>query len=523
MRNSPAIKLWDTAAMRHFPDLSTLRALLIKGLTGPQMLAFLPALCLSAYWVGGEPFLVICALAVPLIYAAFGGTGHWVDSGPLGDLQKPSVEAVAKQFLGIAQHNGQTTACLQIAIPQLEGIIERFGPDRAVEARILIASRLRSALRAPDHVFETGPMRFTVLIAPGFRLRLDNLLELAKRLRASAEEPLLIDGVTCSVSATIGIASSLNFGRNVTADSWLRSATEALEEAMLNGESATRLWSDRLSRHHKSRNALETEITSALDQGRIQAVFQPVITLRTGLVCGMEAFARWDHPTRGLLTASEFLDAARDANQMSRLGRTMFLQATTVLRAWDAAGFTVGTISLNLSEDELRDPDLAARIKGDVMRCDLPAHRLVFDLPEAVLTKTGEDVIRRNLELLTELGCALDLDVCASGGTSPIALQHLRLSRVKLDRSLIRGIDTSNDQRRALHAVLAMCDRLELGSVATCVETQEEHGVLRDLGCGAAQGHLFAPPSSAEEIGLWLKEQQVGPPEPTQSRIRRIK
>ena len=94
--------------MRHFPDLSILLALLIKGLTGPQMLAFLPALCLSAYWVGGEPFLVICALAVPLIYAAFGGIGHWVDSAPLGDLQKPSVEAVAKQFLGIAQHNGQT-------------------------------------------------------------------------------------------------------------------------------------------------------------------------------------------------------------------------------------------------------------------------------------------------------------------------------------------------------------------------------------------------------------------------------
>lgn len=509
--------------MRHRLDLSTLRIMLIKGLNGPQMLAFLPAVCLTAFWVGGEHLLVLCALAIPLIYAAFGGIGLWADRMPPGDPRPQDVQAVAREFLQIAQHNGQTTACLQIALPALERIIERFGADHAAEARTVIQSRIRSTLRAHDHVFEDGATRFTVLISPGYRLRLDNLLDLGKRIRAAVEAPFLLEGTTHCPSAAIGIASSLNFGRNVTAESWMHSATEALNEALLTGEGSTRLWSDRLSRLHKSRHDLRSEITSALDQGRVQAVFQPQVNLRTGAVCGMETFARWDHPTRGMLTASEFLATARDRHQMSRLGRTIFLQATTALRGWDAAGFDVKTISLNMSEDELRDPELAARIKGDLARCDLAAHRVILEIPSALLAKPTDVVFQRNLGTLADLGCGLDLDGFGIDAASPVAIQQSPVTRLKLDRALIKGIDQSNDQKRALHAVLGICERLDLAAVATGVETLEESGVLRELGCGYAQGHLFASPAPAAEIQSWLSKEQTEKPQPAGTRIRRVK
>lgn len=509
--------------MRRLLDLSGLRHVLAKGLTGPQMLAFLPAICLAAYWGGGEVLLVLCALGTPLVYALFGGFGRWSEPPDLNQLRGPSLDRVAQDFLEIARHNGQTTACFQIDLPDLEQIGHHLGPDNAQEARDLIASRLRTSLRGSDYVFDAGDTRFTVLIAPGFRLRLDNLLELGKRLRDSAETPLSIAGTTQTLTACIGIASSLNFGRNVTAETWLGSATEALEDALLTGTSTTRLWSDRLSRKHHSRHAMQHDIVTALDSGCIQAFYQPQVNVRSGAVTGMEAFARWDHPMRGLLTAAEFLQAMRDNQQMTRLGRTMFLQAVTALQAWDDAGLDVGTVSINLSDDELLDPDLSNRIAGDLDRFGVPAHRVVFDIPDHVIAPGTDDVIRRNLCAMADLGCGIDLEGFGIGRCSVIAVQQAPVTRLKLDKSLVQGVATSEDKARALNAILAVSERLELPALATGVETIEEHGVLRDLGCSFAQGFLFAPPASAGDTTVWLTERQGVQDNLPGAQLRRVK
>ncbi|MFA8386393.1 MAG: EAL domain-containing protein [Pelagibaca sp.] len=509
--------------MRRLLDLSRLRHVLATCLSGPQMLAFLPAICLAAYWGGGEVLLVLCALGTPLVYAVFGGFGRWSGPSELDHLRGPSLDSVAQDFLEIARHNGQTTACFQIALPDLEQIRHHFGPEAAQEARDLIASRLRTSLRGSDYVFDSGDTRFTVLIAPGFRLRLDNLLEVGKRLRDSAETPLSIAGTTQTLTACIGIASSLNFGRNVTAETWLGSASEALEDAVLTGTGATRLWSDRLSRKHQSRHALQHDIVTALDRGCIQAFYQPQVNVRSGAVIGMEAFARWDHPTQGLLTAAEFLPAMRDSQQMTRLGRTMFLQAVTALQAWDDAGLDVGTVSINLSDDELRDPDLSNRIAGDLDRCGLPAHRLVFDIPDYVIAPGTDDVIRRNLRAMADLGCSFDLEGFGAGGCSVMAVQQAPVTRLKLDKSLVHGVAASEDKLAALHAVLSVSERLDLPALATGVETIEEHGVLRDLGCSFAQGFLFGQPASVADTTVWLTERQGLQDHPSGSQLRRVK
>lgn len=509
--------------MRRLLDLPDLRQKLAKGLTGPQMLAFLPALCLSAYWIGGEVPLVLCALATPLVYAVFGGFGGWTSAAQTDAARAPDVNRVAQDFLEIAQHSGQTTACFKITIPELDQIAHRFGANIAGESRDLIAARLRTSLRASDYVFRSEGTQFTVLISPGFRLRLDNLIDLGKRLREAAETPLVLDGTTHTLTACIGIASSLNFGRNVTANVWLQSATDAMDEAVMAGASTTRLWSDRLARRNRSRHALRQDIETALDEGAIQAYFQPQISVRTGEVSGMEAFARWLHPTRGVLPAAEFLPAATDSRQMVRLGRSIFLQAVTALHHWDESGFNVGTMSVNLSEEELRDPELPGRIASDLDRCGIPAHRLVFDIPETLLNKAADDMIRRNLVSLAGLGCGLDLEGFGLGGCSITVVQQLPVTRLKLDKSLVHGAAASEDRTRTLHAVLAISERLELPAVAAGVETIEDDSLLRDLGCAHAQGFLYAPPSSAADTKIWLESRQALKTPRTGAKIRHIR
>ena len=509
--------------MRRLFDLSDLRRTLVKGLSGPQMLAFLPALCLSAYWVGGEVVLVLCALATPLAYALLGGFGRWADATHDDRPAVPDRMKVAQDFLAIAQHNGQTTACFQICVPDLEQIAKQCGASAAADARDLVADRLRTTLRGGDHVFRCGDTKFTILVAPGFRLRLDTLFDIGKRLREAAEMPVVLAGTTHPLSASIGIASSLNFGRNVTAETWLQSATEAMEDAVMTGPGTTRLWSDRLGRRHRSRHALQQDIMAALDDGSIQAYFQPQISIRTGEVIGMEAFARWHHPTRGLMPAADFLPSATEAHQMSRLGRTILLQAITALRAWDDARFDIATISVNLSEDELRDPDLINRIADDLERCGLPAHRLVLDIPDSISALSGDDVIRRNLMSFADLGCGLDLEGFGMGGCNIAMVQRLPISRLKLDKMLVQGGQDSEDGRRALDAVLSIADRLDLPAIAAGVETVEQEGVLRDLGCAQAQGFLYAKPSSAADMTVWLENRRSSEVPPSTTQIRRIR
>ncbi|MCR9110948.1 GGDEF domain-containing phosphodiesterase [Marivita sp. XM-24bin2] len=472
------------------------------------MLAFLPALCLAAYWLGGEALLVLCALTLPVLYALTGSFAPGLTSVQVGSRKLPELGKTARDFLEIARHNGQTAACLQIAIPELKDVAHRCGADAAQQSRDLLAARLRSTLRDSDYVFQSGETRFIILIAPGFRLRLDSLIDLGKRLRATAEMPLSLGGASHDLTVSIGIASSLTLGRNATAEKWLSCAEDALNDAQAAGAGSTRLWSERLARQHKSRRNLQHEFEAALDTTQVHAHFQPQVHLETGAIIGVEAFARWEHPTRGVLSASSFLPFVQDGGHMMRLGRAMFLQSVSALLAWDDAGLDVKTVSVNLSETELRDPELPKRIAHDLERCGLPAHRIVFDIPVKVLSARGDEIIRRTLDGLGELGCGLDLEGVSSAGCDIALLQHCPITRLKLDRTLMHDAGTSDAARQALHAILGIAERLDLPSVATGVETVAEHGVLRELGAVYAQGALFAPPADIRETTRWLTERQ---------------
>lgn len=487
------------------------------------MLAFLPALSLAAYWGGGEILLVMCALSTPLIYALTGGFGR-LSPTSVTDMDRPaSAVDVARDFLEIAQHTGQTTACFQIEINGLTAIGKTFGRSRADEAQQVLKTRIAATLRQTDHVFQTGDTRFTVLIAPGFRLKLDSLLDLAKRLRDAAEDPISVAGTGQYVAICIGIASSLNFGRNVTADTWLDSASQALEDALESGTATTRVWSDKVSRRQRTQRDLHQDVAKALDTGQVQAYFQPQVSVRSGDVTGMEAFARWDHPVRGVLPAAEFLQAFAESGQMARLGQTILAQTLAALQGWDQAGLSVPTVSINLSATDLRNPDLPGQIATTLDRHNMLPHRLIVDVPETILSASLDDVFHRTLKAISDAGCGIDLDAFGTGPSRIALLPNLYVQRLKIGRGLIQGADLSDDKQRILGALIALADGLDLPSLGVGVETVGEHGVLRELGCGFAQGYLFAAPAPHSEITDWLANRQGQADPKGGPHLRRVK
>ena len=258
----------------------------------------------------------------------------------------------------------------------------------------------------------------------------------------------------------------------------------------------------------------------ALNKGEFQAWFQPQLNTETGRVAGFEALARWLHPTRGSLPPNQFLPVIEAQGQLPQLTATMLRQAPQALTNWDLADLQVPQVSVNLSQQDLADPNLADMIAWVLERFDVTPDRLCLEILETVVTSAPDDVILRNLKRLTRLGCTIDLDDYGTGHASIAAIKRFPIKRLKIDRSFVMKSDQDPNQQRLVNAILSMAEHLELETLAEGVETIGEHAILAQLGCGYVQGFGIARPMPFEDSGDWLRKHEAKIARPPQIQRR---
>jgi len=476
-------------------------------LTGPHVLAFLPAICLGAFWLGGQIALLYVALAVPLLFLALGiidareGSGSGSRSRGIGD-RDDMTETVAS-YLEQTRTGTRQNCCFVIELDEFKAIEERFG--RASADRILKAmgERIASTIRDADELARLDRFTFAVCTEPTRRFDLEAAINLAGRMQKAIEEPVSIDAMSVYVESSIGFCLS---GRapDETAEGMLEAAEAAMVEARRVGPSAIRAFTEEMRDRIAARHSLIEEVASALEKGDITPWFQPQISTDTGEVTGFEALARWAHPTRGLVSPAEFLPAVEQAGLMPTLGEKMLKDALTALKAWDKAGLNVPTVGVNFSPDELRNPKLVEKIKWELDRFEMPTRRLSIEILESVVATSDDDTITRNISALAELGCGIDLDDFGTGHASISSIRRFSVNRIKIDRSFVMKLDQDPEQQRMIAAILMMAERLDLETLAEGVETVGEHNLLAQLGCGHVQGYGIARPMPFDQTFDWL-------------------
>ena len=248
------------------------------------------------------------------------------------------------------------------------------------------------------------------------------------------------------------------------------------------------------------------ELNNALDTSEIFAWFQPQVRTSDGKVVGFEALARWDHPERGVVTPNNFLPDIVKAGLSQRLAEVVLKQSLVALNTWDAAGFEIATVSVNFSNDELRNPRLPDYIRWELDRHSIAPERLVVEVLETVVSESREDVVSRTLTALSRIGCRIDLDDFGTGMTSFMSIRRFDVDRIKVDRSLVNKIDSDPEQHAMLSAILAFSDRLGIETLAEGVETLDEADALASLDCGAMQGYAISRPMPLGETLLWLED-----------------
>ena len=490
--------------------LARFRARVAPSLTGPPALAFLPAVTLGAFWLGGEAALVLASLSVPLFFAFVGAfSKHQITVTNLRDsatglILRDGFDVVVEQFFAKTKDANLRSACMVVHLDDFSELAGRYGQEAMDRIARQIGERIQSTLREGDVVARIDEHRFAFCTSPAKNLDLEACIMLAGRIQSSVEEPISMDGITVYVSCSIGFCTRKKAPGKTSAD-WFAAAEAALITALQHGPSSIRSFAPSNAPSSFARGDLMEEALDALENGQVVPWFQPQISTDTGQVTGFEALARWNHPTHGTLPAEEFLTVMEEASLLPKLTRVVLLHAFTALKAWDNSGLNVPAISVNFDRGELRDPSLVDRMKWELDRFDLTPDRLVVEILETVMTDNPDDVISRNIVALRDLGCRIDLDDFGTGHASIASIRRFGFARIKIDRSFVMRADQDPEQQRLVGAILTMAERLELETLAEGVETVGEHALLAQLGCDHVQGFGIGRPMPFEKTLEWMK------------------
>ncbi|MDA7965667.1 GGDEF domain-containing phosphodiesterase [Ruegeria sp.] len=490
-------------------SVERIRKTLQSAVNGPQALAFMPALCLAAFWLGGEMALVSTALGLPVVFAMAGVLGSkthiLADAGgrPSGAVARDVFRVELQDIHDTAHDAGDNAVCIAIALDDYAGILDLHGQAAADHVSMQFGDRLLSVIRSHDVFTQLTANRFLIGLRASPHLDLEACIQMSGRIQAAIEEPVLLNGTGVYMSCSVGFCLLSNLPEGGVED-WIEAATAALTEAQRNGPSTIRAYSSETRRRSLVRANLRREFEAALDNGEICPWFQPQVSTDTGDITGFEALARWEHPTKGIMGPQVFLPFAEQAELMERLGQVMRHNAFKALNAWDRAGIVVPRVGVNFSSDELRDPSLIDRLKWELDQCDLTPDRLAVEILETVFSRRPDDVITRNVAGMAAMGCFIDLDDFGTGHASIASIKRFDVSRIKIDRTFVTKADQDPSQQQLVSAILTMAERLNIETLAEGVETPGEHALMAQLGSDHVQGFGIGRPMPFEKTLDWI-------------------
>ncbi|WP_147251457.1 bifunctional diguanylate cyclase/phosphodiesterase [Blastococcus sp. TBT05-19] len=493
------------------------RPVRLDGAGVPQRPLVVPAVCalialgilFRGYLAGGDP--VAGCLALGAVLAALARTGlTFRDVRALGvSLRQartdeltglPNRRSVFESLDAADERlaDGATIAVLVLDLDRFKEINDSLGHSVGDALLREVGGRLRGELREADILARLGGDEFVVLaedLDPG------SALLLAQRLRAQFQRPFLLAGLELTVDASIGVAVGPDHSANSA--ELLQLADLAMYSTKA-GRLGTGLYDEARDGHGRHRLEDVSQLRHALDRGELVLHYQPKLALSTGVIDGVEALVRWQHPTRGLLYPDAFIDLAESAGLMSRLTTQVIDMALAQCHVWAGQGRAL-TMAVNVSPSNLVDeqfPDVVAEL---LAAHELPAGSLVLEVTESLLMEDRERAVRV-LGRLRDDGVGVAIDDYGTGHSSLAYLAALPVTELKLDRTFVSAMTGSARAESIVTSTLQLAHALGLVLVAEGAEDQATVDALTNLGCDVVQGYHLSRPLPPDQLWTWLQD-----------------
>lgn len=409
-----------------------------------------------------------------------------------------------RRFLDEKLLNGaepKVTALLHIDLDRFKQINDTLGHAAGDAMLTHAASVLTSSTRAGDHVARIGGDEF--IIATTSEAGEKQLEALASRIVTKMREPVLYEGHECRFGVSIGIAVA-QADEPLCGKRLLIDADIALYRAKSNGRNRYEFFNASLKAEIIRNKRVADDILNGLERAEFVPYFQPQFDARTLDIVGVEALARWIHPSEGVLAPDAFLKTAGELNVIPMVDRAILEQTLWQSARWKAAGITIPKMSVNVSAGRLYDDDLIESLNGLVF----DRGTLSFELLESIFLDDNNETIVANITQLKALGIDVEIDDFGTGYASIVSLVQVKPTRLKIDRQLIAPVVQSQSQRNLVASIIDIGQSLGIKVVAEGIETREHAAILRDIGCDTLQGYALAKPMSSDEFINFVRSER---------------
>jgi len=404
------------------------------------------------------------------------------------------------QALSRHRRGGSQLAILFLDLDRFKVINDSLGHETGDVLLRQVADRLRAHSREGDTIARMGGDEFVVLIENSGNL--SDISGRAQRLVEQLSAPYLLGSNDCHVTVSIGVSVFPADGSDAPA--LLKAADVAMYRAKDTGRDSYQFYSAAMNVHTVERLELESDLRHALERHEFLLHYQPKVEVATGLITGVEALLRWDHPRRGLISPMDFIPLAEETGLIASIGEWVLATACARTKEWQDHGFAKLDVAVNLSARQFADPMLLPKLTNIIRRSGLDPSSLELEITESLVMSHGGSAVAV-LQQLKSLGVRIAIDDFGTGYSSLAYLKRFPIDTLKVDRSFIRDIPADSGDKQITRAIIAMAHSLRLRVVAEGVETADQLKFLRKERCDTVQGYYLHRPLPEAEVAAVLK------------------
>jgi diguanylate cyclase (GGDEF)-like protein/PAS domain S-box-containing protein len=390
-------------------------------------------------------------------------------------------------------------AVLFVDLDRFKNINDSLGHTAGDELLVGIARRLERCIRAVDTVARLGGDEFTILLDDAREP--DGALRVAARVVEDLSRPFHLDGHQVFTGASVGIA--LSASHYARAEDLMRDADTAMYSAKAQGKGRFVVFDQAMHERALKVLSVESGLRRAIEERELEVHYQPVFTVKTKQLVGLEALVRWRHPERGMVAPLDFVPIAEDSDLIAMLDRYVLREATRQLRQWREVSGLDLFVAVNASRKQFARPGFAEDVQLWLDEAGLPAAALHLEVTETV-TMDPAPLVGAQLSKVAAHGVALVIDDFGVGYSSLAVLHRFPFKGLKVDRSFVVNLDHSPQAAEVVRAILAMACALGLSCTAEGVETDAQYRQLEAWGCLQVQGFLLSKPLPAEAATAFI-------------------
>jgi len=398
-----------------------------------------------------------------------------------------------KVMMDLAMVEEQFVGVLVLNINRFKTINDSLGQQAANRVLRQVGQRLKHSSLPGEEVFGLGRDEFVMTMTDFCTT--DTALRRTRSILQLFEKPVTVDGNEYHLTLGIGMAIFPHDGDSP--EEIIQNADTALHNAKEQGMELNR-YAHAMQMKAQERLQLENDLRKALDRGQFYLVYQPQVNLASGLIVGMEALVRWQHPLRGSVSPAEFIPLAEESGLIVRLGEWVLREACAQNKRWQEAGYRKLCVSVNLSMRQFRHSHLLDNISSILKETGLEPVWLELEITESMTF--DKDRAFEQLRKIKEIGVHISIDDFGTGYSSLHYLKDLPIDRLKIDRSFVNEVMEDSNNAAIVSTITSMAHHLQLKVTAEGVENEDQLAFLRDQHCHEAQGYFFSKPIVAADF-----------------------